>query len=68
MKVDGEQELCLVNRSDDRYTELLEVFPYGGARGEVGPGRYLVTISRLEQGFGEKPCGEVTAWVSSGLL
>ena len=67
-KVGSGQELCLVNQSDDRYTELLEVFPYSGARVEARPGRYLVMISRLEQGFGTKPCGEVTAWVPSDLL
>jgi hypothetical protein len=58
----------LVNRSDDGYTELLEVFPYSGDRVEARPGRYLVTISRLEQDFGKKPCGEATAWVPSDLL
>ncbi|GAA1717827.1 hypothetical protein GCM10009809_12190 [Isoptericola hypogeus] len=63
-----EQELCLVNRSDDRYTELIEVFPYRGVRVDVRPGRYLVMISRLEPGFGEEPCGDATSWVSLDLL
>lgn len=67
VKVSSDQELCLVNRSDDRYTELLEVFPYSGARVEHRPGRYLVMTSRIEQ-VGRKPCGVATAWIPSDLL
>lgn len=63
-----EQELCLVDRGDHRYTEVLEVFPYRGTRVEQGRGRYLVMISRLEPGFGNAPCDEATSWVASDLL
>jgi hypothetical protein len=68
VKTGSEQELCLVNQSDDRYTELLEVFPYSGDRVEARQGRYLVMISRLEPDFGKEPCGEATSWVSTDLL
>ncbi|MDR7383878.1 hypothetical protein [Promicromonospora iranensis] len=68
VKTDSEQELCLVNQSDDRYAELLEVFPYSGDRVEARRGRYVVMISRLEPDFGKEPCGEARSWVSTDLL
>lgn len=66
-RVGRHQELCLINRSDERFTELLEVFPYRGTRVDARPGRYLVMISRLER-IGKSPCGEASSWISLDLL
>jgi hypothetical protein len=64
---DKQQELCLVNRSDDRFTEVVEMFPYTGRRVEREPDRYLITISRLGNG-GDAPCGSAWAWTSPNLV
>jgi hypothetical protein len=68
-----DQVLCLANRSDERYTELVELFPYRGSRVDVGSDRYLAMISRFEQLQpdplpDDDPCGLATAWVSMDLL
>jgi hypothetical protein len=47
-KVDGSAELCLVNRSNEDYTEVLEVFRYRGTRVRPTPGRHLALIHRRE--------------------
>ena len=64
---EGDQKLCLVNWSQDRYTELVEVFPYGGSRVEQRPGRYLAMISRF-QDPGDAPCGLALRWVDLDLM
>jgi hypothetical protein len=66
--VHGDQELCLVNRSNDQYTEVVEVFSYTGSRVPVQPGRHLVMISRLQDTGDEDPCGLANAWVASDLF
>lgn len=62
-----DQKLCLVNRSDDRYVELVEIFSYTGSRVEVRPSRYLVTVSRVENPD-TKPCGAGLPWIDLDLL
>ena len=66
--VQGDHELCLVNRSNDKYTEVVEVFSYTGSRVPVQPGRHLVMISRLQASGDEDPCGMANAWVASDLF
>jgi hypothetical protein len=69
LTVDGRhQELCLVRHSHNRYSELVEVFPYRGARVTAKRGRHLVMISRLEPGDEESSCGFADAWIPSDLL
>ncbi len=67
VEVVGDQKLCLVNRSDDHYTELLEVFTYSGIRVPDRPDRYLVMVSRLER-VGDEPCGLAQAYIPSDLV
>ena len=68
LPVAGDQELCLVNRSNDKYTEVVEVYLYTGSRVPVQPDRHLVMISRLQDTGGEDPCGMANAWVASDLF
>jgi hypothetical protein len=58
----------LVNQSNDKYTEVVEVFSYTGSRVLVQPGRHLVMISRLQDTGDEDPCGMANAWVASDLF
>jgi len=60
-------QLCLVNRSDDDYTAVLDVLPYQGDRVSSGPGRYLVLISRMNPAP-KNPCGRAAAWIDIDLL
>jgi hypothetical protein len=66
--------LCLVNHSDDRYDEYVEVYKYDGVfAGRSGrPGHYLVSISRLSETLdGEKRtadrCVEASTWYPTNL-
>lgn len=72
LKVDQQNEaLCLVNHSNDRYTEFVEVFPYRGDRVDLRRGRYLVTISRFESiklGRDAKSCGLTLGWIPEDLF
>ena len=63
----GDQELCLVNKRNDEYTEVVEVFNYTGSRVPAQPGRHLVTISRFQSADAD-PCGLANAWVDSDLF
>lgn len=67
LPVTGDQELCLVNKTSDKYTEVVEVFNYTGSRVPTQPGRHLVMISRFESADAD-PCGMANAWVDSDLL
>lgn len=67
LPVTGDQELCLVNKTSDKYTEVVEVFNYTGSRVPTQPGRHLVMISRFESAD-DDPCGLANAWVDSDLL
>jgi hypothetical protein len=63
----GEQVLCLVNQSDERFTQVIDVFPYAGSRVDVRPGRYLVMNSRIEEPDTDDACGIATSWIPSDL-
>ncbi|MEU6133405.1 hypothetical protein [Nocardioides sp. NPDC047086] len=64
--------LCLVSHEDERFDEYVEVFPYDHDSYDrdlksAGPGRYLVSISRLhaipEQGERTTDqCGQASVW------
>ncbi|WP_123390363.1 hypothetical protein [Nocardioides aurantiacus] len=59
--------MCLVNRTDDEFTQVLEVYPHAGYQVAGKPGRRLVVLSRTEQAP-EHPCGHALAWVDRTLL
>lgn len=44
-------DLCLVNRTDDEFTQVLEVYPYAGSQVAGKPERRLVVLSRTEQAY-----------------
>jgi len=68
MTVDSEgQELCLVNRTNDDYTQVLDVTRYEGSRVTVQPDRHLVVVSRIEHAP-RRPCGVAAAWIPMNLL
>ena len=64
---DTRQPVCLVNRPNDRFTEVVEMFPYTGRRVEQQPDRYLVTVSRYRS-VGNTPCAGVWAWLPGDLF
>ncbi len=66
LPVKGEQQLCLVNRNNDKFTEVIEVFNYTGSRLAIQTGRHLVMISRF-QSADPDPCGQALPWVSTDL-
>lgn len=65
-KMRGDQQLCLVNKSDPDFTEVVEVYKYGGTRVPVTPARRLVTVSRIEHPD-PHVCDFSLAWTSSDL-
>ena len=66
-KVDRVQELCLVNRTNPGYTQVLDIAPYSGRRVAVRPHRHLVVMSRIEA-QPRRPCGFAAIWLPSDLL
>jgi hypothetical protein len=67
VKVGPVQELCLVNRTNTGFTQVLDVSPYAGARAAVQPDRLLVVMSRIE--FPPKrSCGIASTWIPMDLL
>jgi hypothetical protein len=67
MRVGPVQELCLVRRTNNGYTQVLDVTPYAGARVAVQPDRHLVVMSRIEFPP-RRPCRYAEAWIPSDLL
>jgi hypothetical protein len=58
--------LCLVNKKNSEYTEVVEVYKYGGTRVPVSPTRRLVTVSRIEHPD-PNLCGFSLGWTISDL-
>lgn len=67
LKVGRGQELCLVNRTNNGYTQVLDVSSYSGTRVAVQPHRHLVVISRIEHPP-KRPCGYADLWIPMDLL
>lgn len=70
--VGGDQLLCLVSHEDDRFDEYVEVHPYDGGSESAGPGRYLVSVSRLSVPPGQDRrtvdrCGLASIWFPPDL-
>ncbi|MFZ2502097.1 MAG: hypothetical protein WAW88_05460 [Nocardioides sp.] len=70
--VGGGEILCLVNHSDSRYDEYLEIFKYVSGSRSGGPGRYIVSLSRLhaDSESGKRTvsrCGLASIWFPSNL-
>lgn len=66
-KMRGDQQLCLVNKENSEYTQVVEVEMYGGTRLPVTPKRRLVTVSRIEHPD-QHVCGLASAWTSLDLV
>lgn len=67
----GDQRLCLVRRTDEGWTDYVEVFRYRGSRVEAQPDRVLVMRSRIANVTPDterRTCGLATGWVSPDLL
>jgi hypothetical protein len=62
--------LCLVSHSDPRFDEYVEIYTYKRRFTSADPHRYLVSISRLTAGHGERDlsrCGVARAWFPGDL-
>ena len=62
----GDQQLCLVNKGDSDFTEVVEVYAYGGTRVPMTPARRLVTVSRIEHPD-TQVCDFSLGWVKTDL-
>jgi hypothetical protein len=60
-------ELCLVNRTNAGYTQVLDITPYLGSRVPARPHRHLVVVSRIEV-QPRHPCFFAAPWLPSDLL
>lgn len=63
----GWHTLCLVSHANEDFDEYVEIVPHDGDAKSAGPGRYLVSISRLHAvpDQGERTsdqCGQASAW------
>lgn len=70
--VGGGHLLCLVNQSDKRFDEYVEIYPYARRFKSAGAHRYLVSISRLYvmPEWGKRTvnrCGLAGAWFPTDL-
>lgn len=66
-KVGGDRQLCLVNREDPEYTEVVEVYAYGGTRVPATPTRRLVIVTRMEDPD-PRVCGSALGWTNVDLF
>jgi hypothetical protein len=66
-KMRGDQQLCLVNKENPEYTEVVEVYKYGGTRVPVTPTRRLVTVSRIAHPDAHV-CGFSLIWTNTDLF
>jgi hypothetical protein len=66
-KADDPEQLCLVNKENSGYTEVVEVYEYEGERVRPSPTRRLVTASRIERPDAEV-CGSALAWINTDLF